>query len=54
MADLAVDQSTRERLEAEQRKRFIRRMERKLAFKAALHRNRRQQFRARLQRLREW
>jgi hypothetical protein len=46
-----ADQTKQESPEAARRKRFIARMERKLAHKTAV---RRRQFRARLQRLREW
>ena len=49
-------QSTRERevVDAEHRRQFIERMERKLAQKEALRRQRRMQFRGRLSRLRTW
>lgn len=49
-----VRHAVRESQEAERRKEFIERMEQKLANKMAQKRQRRAQFRKRLQRLREW
>ncbi len=44
----------REHQDSERRQRFIERMERKLAYKTALRHQKRQLFRMRLQRLRDW
>jgi hypothetical protein len=49
-----VNQINREEGQAEYRKQFIERMERKLAYKTAAQRQRHKAFRTRLQQLREW